>query len=339
MTPLSSFPNTKRPLRTTSCDGLGPVPRAMRSLPQFKLGSDDPRLLLFRQIKRELVCAGTLLDRLRESYSASNPDGFRNKAAAEAVELSTTTFGMALLRVIAHVYYDEARVQLSTFSSVVLTMKRSGETVNDSTALTYYGVKLFGGVRGSLQAMQELEETETKVQDSLKDDFVLVDNEGRTTSEATVSGVGVEEEKDAGGEKEVHVADEGAPGHSNGGGQAEESDWTFINYFFGSSSSSTVPAPAPPGSAPTATPSECQSPRADREDKGHGDHRGSPDASARATGVGVGSGSSGVGGEDGKRAKSAAVVRERVVEEEVRRRTADQRKALDAYLYDSLGQW
>ena len=109
---------------------------------------ENQKLLIFRQIKRELICANTLADRLQEYYSSSsNVATFREKAEAEAKELSSNSFGSSLLRVVGLLYMDVALEHINMTGRISSAIHQWYLSLRSYAKSWYYGFLLLSRIR------------------------------------------------------------------------------------------------------------------------------------------------------------------------------------------------
>ena len=109
---------------------------------------ENQKLLIFRQIKRELICANTLADRLQEYYSrSSNVASFIEKAEAEAKELSSNSFGSSLLRVVGLLYMDVALEHINMTGRISSAIRQWYQSLRSYAKSWYYGFLLLSRIR------------------------------------------------------------------------------------------------------------------------------------------------------------------------------------------------
>ena len=129
---------------------------------------ENQKLLIFRQIKRELICANTLADRLQEYYSrSSNVASFIEKAEAEAKELTSNSFGSSLLRVVGILYMDVALEHINMTGRISSAIKRQYNSIANNASVIYSSLKLLSQCKKMFFVQKDLERIEEE-SDKLK---------------------------------------------------------------------------------------------------------------------------------------------------------------------------
>jgi curved DNA-binding protein CbpA len=106
-----------------------------------------PQLSRFRQRKRELQCALTLLNKLDVDLDGDH-ELFLEKARKEAAELSESPLGSTLLGVIGNVYMQRASARLSTLSYIATN------TIKTGTATLSTAYSLWHGLMAGMSALE-----------------------------------------------------------------------------------------------------------------------------------------------------------------------------------------
>jgi curved DNA-binding protein CbpA len=91
--------------------------------------SYNPELVKFKQRKREVQCALSLVERIEPFVSGSeNRQNFEERVKRDAAELAETSFGATLLHTIGYVYEHQSVQQGSGMSGVMAGMRQTGHS-------------------------------------------------------------------------------------------------------------------------------------------------------------------------------------------------------------------
>jgi curved DNA-binding protein CbpA len=95
-----------------------------------------PDLVKFKQRKREVQCALSLVERIEPFLSgAENEQAFKERVKRDATELAETSFGGTLLHTIGYVYEQQSIQQVSGMASVMAGMRQTGHTKSNQLRL------------------------------------------------------------------------------------------------------------------------------------------------------------------------------------------------------------
>lgn len=105
-------------------------------------GSDHPKLLAFKQKRRQVTCALNLIAKL-QPYIDSDGDAevFLQIVQKEVQELAASPFGNTLVSVIGHCYSKNAREELGSFDGVQASMEQTLQSISTRVSIATTGIK------------------------------------------------------------------------------------------------------------------------------------------------------------------------------------------------------
>jgi hypothetical protein len=101
-----------------------------------------PRVQAFKQRRREVQCALTLVDKLQGFMDLGcDPKAYQESLVEEAKELSSSAFGGTLLTTIGTCYYEFAKSEMNTVDSISIGFNQTTRNIATKYSIASSGIK------------------------------------------------------------------------------------------------------------------------------------------------------------------------------------------------------